>query len=70
VGAVLVERLTKYLLMMECKRCGELVFPHESDAIDEAKFLVDNDCGDDVPYYASMVDKLCDYCRHVSDKDD
>ena len=36
MGAVLVERLTKYLLMMECKRCGELVFPHESDAIDGA----------------------------------
>jgi hypothetical protein len=58
-----VERLTAYLMKIGCETCLDEVYPHENDAKEEAKFLLE--------HYSKFQDAVeqanrkCAACRHM-----
>jgi len=69
----IIERWTRYALMVECRYCGDHVFHHESDARAEVKWIVESNGYDehaDIDLLRAQIEKTCDYCQHVWSKDD
>jgi hypothetical protein len=73
------ERAVRYLLKMECKRCGGSLFSDEDAARDEVEGIFatqevrDESLGEDLRAAMSFAEhegRYCDYCTHVLNKDD
>jgi hypothetical protein len=68
----LKRRLIKYLLLVECDRCGFECYPNEECAGDAADGYIDMYGAaqlSEMPF-KSFVDRTCDYCEHVMNKCD
>jgi DNA-directed RNA polymerase subunit RPC12/RpoP len=66
----MIERFTKYLMKVECKYCGDEVYPHEEDARDQAEYWFDYDDAKDIEALKARLDRVCNYCNDKLDSDD
>ncbi len=66
----LVERCVRYLLQIECRRCGALVYPHEDGAKRLVEGLIEYNEVASIEDLKTHTDHICSACDHVLSKDD
>jgi hypothetical protein len=64
-----MEFLTRYLLTVECRYCGDAVYPHEDDARETVQGWMEEDIRS-IDELRARVNRTCDGCEHMLDKDD
>jgi len=77
MSAEQIERWANYAVKIQCKLCGEDVFAHIEDARDEVEHVAQHyDLGPESAasewrlYLIDRTGGLCDYCEHMTTKDD
>ena len=64
----LIERCCRYALKVECDRCGgEVYFPDSVQ--DEVEILFEHNEISDIDDFKDVLERMCDYCVHVTTKD-
>src|SRR5262245_48087588 len=66
----LVERSVRYMMMIECKFCGDEVYPDEDEARELVRFWIDDDGMKDIEGLKERIDRTCDHCEDVLTRDD
>jgi hypothetical protein len=64
-----LEYLTRYLLQVECRYCGDAVYPDEDDARETVRGWMDEDISS-MDELRARVNRTCDGCAQFLDKDD
>jgi hypothetical protein len=65
-----IEKCVRYMSKIECRYCGEYVYPHEDDARDLAEHWIQVDGMTDIAGLRQRIDRTFDYCDHMQSKDD
>jgi hypothetical protein len=60
-----VERFTRYLLTIECRYCGDSVYPHEDDARETVKQWMECEDIHTIDDLRARADRTCDGCAHM-----
>src|SRR5262245_39116778 len=72
------ERWTRYVMKMECKRCGNPIYDDEDTARDDVKEILKNNDFGRAPEIEDLRGALtwlphegrwCDWCHHMMNKD-
>ena len=65
----LKERCIRYAMKVECDRCGGEVYPSYEAA--EEYVEVEMECTElrDIDDFLSVLERMCDYCQHIMEKD-
>lgn len=66
----LTERCVRYMMKIECRYCGSEVYPHEDDARELVCEWIKHDDLRDIDGLKQRVERTCDGCEHMLDKDD
>jgi hypothetical protein len=65
-----VERFTRYLLTVECRYCGDSVYPHEDDARETVKQWMEHEDIHTIDDLRARADRICAYHTHMEESVD
>jgi hypothetical protein len=66
----LLERCVSYMGNVECRHCGNEVYPIEEEAREMARDWIEMRYVSDIDTLRQAIDRTCDHCQHMLNKDD
>ena len=63
------ERCIRYAMKVECDRCGGEVYPDYEIAKEYVESVMHGTEFKDIDDFICVLDRMCDYCQHIMDKD-